>query len=201
MTYKQARNDVEERIQAEAQRRAKIVEEEELKELKEKEEQFKLEKEKAAENERLQEEDKKWEDLFVVEEQGDCITENQNDENILSNFIEYIKSNKIVEIQELADEFSLTNKAVQDRIKNLTENNSLQGVLDERGRFLCITDDEVTSLLDFINNSGKLSREELVDGFSKIVNLEGNSFQTVNFGNLKKEFDGQINEMFTQSNI
>ncbi len=49
----------------------------------------------------------------------------------------------MVEIEELALTFRLTNKDTIRRLKDLEKNGMIKGVLDERGKYIYIEDDEI----------------------------------------------------------
>lgn len=55
-------------------------------------------------------------------------------------------------LDDLAGEFKLNTKEVINRIKALEENQSLNGVIDERGKYIYITENEMLVTLYYIIN-------------------------------------------------
>ena len=53
--------------------------------------------------------------------------------------MEFIEIRKVVLFEDLATEFSLSTKDVIDRIQRLMETGRLQGITDDRGKFIHIT--------------------------------------------------------------
>jgi hypothetical protein len=75
-----------------------------------------------------------------VEEAGDKQEDQDGYENRLQEFIDYIQLRKVVMFEDIAAEFSLTTKDVIDRIQRLQESGRLQGITDDRGKFIYITE-------------------------------------------------------------
>ena len=78
---------------------------------------------------------------FEIEEEGEINTEEQlsKEADLLNQFIEHIKTKKIVYLEELASNFSLKTQECIDRIKQLLEDEVLTGVIDDRGKFIYVT--------------------------------------------------------------
>ena len=96
-------------------------------------------KKKEEEELKEQEEYNKWKEMFNVEEQGVLEEDNEEYENKLQQFIDFIQTRKVVLFEDLAAEFSLTTKDVVDRIQRLMESGRLTGITDDRGKFIYVT--------------------------------------------------------------
>lgn len=58
------------------------------------------------------------------------------------------------------------------RIESLREGGRLCGVLDDRGRFLCLTEDELERLAAALKSQGRFSKEsDLVNACNRIIRL------------------------------
>lgn len=75
-------------------------------------------------------------------------------------------------MEELADHFKLRPQDVVDRIKTLVSEGTLTGVIDDRGKFIYITVDELKAVAKFINQRGRVSVSELADYSNKLIRLE-----------------------------
>lgn len=139
---------MEEKKQEEAERLAR-----ELKEKQEHEEYLKM---KAA---------------FSVEEEGYEDNEDEESDNLLQDFINYIKENKVVLLEDLARAFKLKTQAAIDRIQELKSNGTLTGVLDDRGKFIYISEDELNAVAKFIRQRGRISITELAESSNNLINL------------------------------
>merc|ERR1711881_382970 len=85
---------------------------------------------------------------FEIEEEGEENTEDtlQKEADLLSQFVDHIKSKKIVHLDELASNFSLKTTDCVDRIKSLLEQEILTGVIDDRGKFIYVTKEEMVAV-------------------------------------------------------
>ncbi|CAH1114387.1 unnamed protein product [Psylliodes chrysocephalus] len=172
---KKAARKSEELIRADKKKKAELAEEERKKqEEKEKLEEKKLEEEqrkaKEEQEKREQEEYMKMKEAFSVEEEG--YEEGEGDsQNLLQEFVTYIKNNKVVVIEDLAAQFKLKTQAAIDRIKDLQEDNILTGVIDDRGKFIYVSQDEMEAVAKFIRQRGRVSIAELAENSNILINL------------------------------
>lgn len=148
-------------------------EEEKLK----KEEEEREEQERVAREEQARKEHEAYLELasqFEVQEEGYDPEQDQNSEDKLAQFIGYINDQKVVFLEDLAAHFKMRTKDVVDRIQGLIANSSLDGIIDDRGKFICITQDEHNSVAKFIRQRGRVTVDELVVNSNKLINLKQN---------------------------
>lgn len=107
---------------------------------------------------------------FEIQEEGYDEEETDQDE-LLQNFIDYVKTNKVVVLEDLAAQFKLKTQAAIDRIKELQKDNRLSGVIDDRGKFIYISEEELNSVVKFIKQRGRVSISELAEHSSNLINL------------------------------
>lgn len=151
-----------------------------LEEERKKQEELEAEQErKQAEAERLAREEQerkeheeylKMKAAFSVEEEG-FEEDDEEKENLLADFIKYIKDNKVVVLEDLATEFKLKTQQAIDRIQELQANGSITGVIDDRGKFIYISEDELKSVAKFIKQRGRVSIAELAESSNNLINL------------------------------
>ena len=58
------------------------------------------------------------------------------------------------------------------RVQSLQESGALTGVVDDRGKFIFISDKELKAVADFIKQRGRVSIAELVSSSNRLVNLQ-----------------------------
>ncbi len=165
------------------------------KEMKEEEQQKKEQEER---EKKEQEEYEKWKDLIVLEETGNQQDEQLDQENLLQNFIDYIKLRKVVEIEDLSVNFKLARKAVLERINDLENSKLLQGVLDERGKYIYIQNEEIDGIQKIIHKKGRLTRKDLVNEFSKIIRLEPREEDRPKIKEYEQKYSTQIDKELKQ---
>lgn len=182
------------RAKMEAKAEKKVLREQELKmreDQKKKdallEEQRKVEAEKEAEEERKREEAErkareekarqeheeylKMKEAFSVEEEGFDQEQEDDKQNMLQEFINFVKSNKVVVLEDLAVQFKLKTQAAIDRIVELQKDGRLSGVIDDRGKFIYISEEELNAVAKFIKQRGRVSITELAENSNNLINL------------------------------
>ncbi|KFO20533.1 DDRGK domain-containing protein 1 [Fukomys damarensis] len=160
----------EERKRLESQREAEWKKEEER--LRLEEEQKEEEERKAREEQarREHEEYLKMKEAFVVEEEGvgESMTEEQS-HNFLTEFINYIKKSKVVLLEDLASQVGLRTQDTINRIQDLLAEGTLTGVIDDRGKFIYITPEELAAVANFIRQRGRVSITELAQASNSLI--------------------------------
>ncbi|CAD5221973.1 unnamed protein product [Bursaphelenchus xylophilus] len=162
------RADKKRKEEEEEQKRQKEREIEEEKERKEEEERKKLAEEKAA---REREEYLKMKEAFAVEEEGFDEVPEADAENLLNQFVDYCRTQKVVNIDDLASIYKLKVGDVAERIQTLIETERLHGVVDDRGKFIYITQEEFDAVAKFINQRGRVTVQDLVSYSNRLISL------------------------------
>ncbi|KPP67146.1 DDRGK domain-containing protein 1-like [Scleropages formosus] len=125
------------------------------------------------EQERREEEEyQRLKESFVIEEQGvaEELTE-QESHNLLQEFIQYIKDSKVVLLEDLASHFEMRTQDAISRLQDLIADGSLTGVIDDRGKFIFITPEELRAVGNFIKQRGRVSITELAQASNSLINL------------------------------
>lgn len=173
---KKAAREAEETARQERRKREDKAEEE-RKKVEEKERAEEKRKEEEERREREEKERKEYEDYlkmkeaFSVEEEGYEEGEAGDEQNLLQEFVAYIKNQKVVLIEDLAARFKLKTQAAIDRIKDLQNDNILSGVIDDRGKFIYVSQDEMEAVAKFIRQRGRVSIQELAENSNQLINL------------------------------
>ncbi|XP_034234354.1 DDRGK domain-containing protein 1 isoform X4 [Thrips palmi] len=184
------------KLQAKADRKAKLEaeqqerEERKLRQQSQDEERLK-EREKEAEAEKKQEEEErkareeqerkdheeylKMKAAFSVEEEGFEEGEGESETNLLQEFVKHIKDKKVVVLEDLASLFRLKTQNVIDRIQDLQNDGILTGVIDDRGKFIYISLEELESVAKFVKQRGRVSIADLAESSNKLINLNPTS--------------------------
>ena len=59
-----------------------------------------------------------------------------------------------------------------DRVTTLTEEGKLTGVIDDRGKFIYISQNELEAVAKFITQRGRVSITELAENSNRLVTLQ-----------------------------
>ncbi|KAL7369959.1 hypothetical protein ABVT39_014341 [Epinephelus coioides] len=187
---------LEEKQAKKAQREAEMEEREERKRMQELREQERrqedererqLEQKQEEDERRAKEEQERREEeeylrlkaSFTVEDQGEeeQLTEDQS-RNLLQDFIQYIESSKVVLLEDLASHFGMRTQDAISRLQDLLAEGSLTGVIDDRGKFISITPEELDSVANFMRQRGRVSITELAQASNSLINLMPESRST-----------------------
>ncbi|NXE92757.1 DDRGK protein, partial [Menura novaehollandiae] len=181
---KQARKAQREAEEAEREERKKLESKREEERRKE-EERIRLEEERQEEEKRKakEEEEKreyeeylKLKESFVVEEEGveESMTEEQS-RSFLLEFLEYVKKTKVIQLEDLASHLGLRTQDAINRIQDLMADGTLTGVIDDRGKFIYITAEEMAAVAQYIKQRGRVSIAELAQASNSLINLQPDS--------------------------
>uniref|UniRef100_A0A1B6CB01 DDRGK domain-containing protein 1 n=1 Tax=Clastoptera arizonana TaxID=38151 RepID=A0A1B6CB01_9HEMI len=174
---KKAQREVIEREREEKKKRQELAEEDrkKLEEKEKAEEEKQLEEEKKAKElkEKLEyEEYLKLKEGFSIDDEGFDDTEGEESkDNMFQEFLSFIKINKVVILEDLAAHFKLKTQVVIDRIQELQKEGHLTGVVDDRGKFIYISQEELEAVAKFVKQRGRVSLTELADSSNQLINL------------------------------
>ncbi|OQV16677.1 putative DDRGK domain-containing protein 1 [Hypsibius exemplaris] len=182
------RRKLEQKAEKRAQRQAELADREEKKEREARLDEERKRKEaieKLAEDERLEEErlereererkeEEEYQKLkasFQIEAEGEEPVESDG-ENLLQQFIDFIKTSKIVLLEELAAHFHLRTQECIDRVQKLQSEGLLTGVIDDRGKFIYISMEELKAVAKFVKQRGRVSITDLAESSNKLIKLQ-----------------------------
>ncbi|XP_014661689.1 PREDICTED: DDRGK domain-containing protein 1-like [Priapulus caudatus] len=141
----------------------------------------KLEEEEAEEQARIEREEqekKEHEDYLAMKECFTVDTEGFDEQapdlesqSLLEEFVNYIRRMKVVQLEDLAAEFRLKSQEAIDRVQALLDSGDLTGVIDDRGKFIYISEEELQAVAKFIHQRGRVSIAELAKSSNKLINL------------------------------
>ncbi|KAM1150045.1 hypothetical protein ACFX2B_030266 [Malus domestica] len=128
---------------------------------------------KAREEEAAALEFEKWKGEFSIDAEG--MTENEvqdGHQDLLSDFVEYIKKHKCIPLEDLAAESTLRTQECINRITNLESMGRLSGVMDDRGKYIYISQEEMQAVADYIKRQGRVSISHLASKSNQFIDLE-----------------------------
>ncbi|GAB1603983.1 DDRGK domain-containing protein 1-like [Argonauta hians] len=163
------REEKKERLAAEEEKRK---EEERRREKQEAEVEAALRKAKEEQEKREHEEYLKMKAEFTIDEEGeDAKATDLDSESLLEEFINYIKEIKVVMLEDLAHHFSIKTQEAIDRVQCLIGNGTLTGVMDDRGKFIYITMEELKAVAKHIQQRGRVSVQDLAVSSNELIEM------------------------------
>jgi len=95
----------------------------------------------------------------------------EEEQNLLEKFVSHIMEKKVILFEELATKFGLKVPDAISRLTALVESGRLTGVMDDRGKFVYISEDELSKFAKFIKQRGRVSIADLVENSNQVINL------------------------------
>ncbi|SCM22414.1 conserved Plasmodium protein, unknown function [Plasmodium berghei] len=127
-----------------------------------------FEKKKIDESENL----KKWKSHIISKKyEEDWLSSDV----LLSCFLNFIKLKKYVNIAELSVKFQTTTEDIREKLEELETLDMINGVLDEKGNYIYLSQDEINKLCLEIQTNGEVdTHEDFVNICNKIISLSIN---------------------------
>ncbi|KAH6834796.1 DDRGK domain protein [Perilla frutescens var. hirtella] len=118
----------------------------------------------------------KWKGAFSVDAEGTTENDVQDgSQGLLFDFVEYIKKHKYVPLEDIAAEFKLRTQDCINRINSLETMGRLSGVMDDRGKYIYISLEEMKAVADYIRREGRVSISHLASKSNQFIDLEPKS--------------------------
>lgn len=114
----------------------------------------------------------KWKGEFSIDAEGSTENDAQDKKDLLSEFVEYIKKHKCVPLEDLAAEFRLRTQECINRIASLESMGRLSGVMDDRGKYIYISLEEMKAVAEYIKRQGRVSISHLASKSNQFIDLE-----------------------------
>lgn len=160
----------EQKLRKKAEEEEMKKREEEIEERKREEDELfnRLKKEKEMkENEEFD----KWKTMFKVTEQGVAADAFQSAAKI-DDFVNFVKLRKVVSLQELSGEFKLSNTDLVTRLLQLEEQGRINGIIDDRGKYIYLTEREIASIEKVFVTKGRISKSDLIKECNRLIKFE-----------------------------
>lgn len=119
------------------------------------------------------EEAEKWLKTFTVEAVGEDAQSQAEGEAMAERIIEYLQRRKIVTLEELAAEFGMRTSDAVTKLQTLEKNGRITGVMDDRGKYIFISREEMKAVAEFIRSRGRIAISELAVKSATLIDLEG----------------------------
>ena len=93
----------------------------------------------------------------------------QESQGLLQEFIDHIVAKKVVVLEELAAEFGLRTADAVSRVQALESMGRITGVMDDRGKFIYISEQEMAKVAEHINARGRIAIADLAKKSNEFV--------------------------------
>jgi len=112
----------------------------------------------------------KWEAMYGLNEEGEVDAADW-DEATVERFINQVKMRKVVKLEDLAAEFRIRTSAAVDRLEHFEKLGRLSGIFDDRGKYICITAEEMQQVSEWLQRTGRINLPDLLAACESIIRL------------------------------
>ena len=104
-----------------------------------------------------------------MEEEG-CVSSEDDEcaeQDLLQQFLEEVQTQKICLLEDLSAKFRINVDRVVALIEDLQTQGRLDGVFDDHGKYIYISDDEMLHMAQFMTQRGRVSVAEVAGEFNR----------------------------------
>jgi hypothetical protein len=109
-----------------------------------------------------------WKVDFTIAESGEDNLD-FNNENLIGDFLNYIKLRKVVSLEDLSGEFKISSADLVDRLLQFEKQGRICGIIDDRGKYIYLTDKELSMIEKLFIHRGRISKTDLIKECNKII--------------------------------
>lgn len=128
--------------------------------------------------EREKAEAEKWMHLFTVEGTGEDAMSKEKEKELLEDIVEYLKTRKMVPLEDVAAEFEMKTADVIEKIQFLEKEKRITGIMDDRGKYIYLSDAEMKAVAEYIKEKGRIAISELAKESSVLIDFESKMVST-----------------------
>lgn len=110
----------------------------------------------------------KWKDQFKVAEEGEEVSD-LNNEDLINDFLTYIKIRKVVSLEDLSGVFKISPNDIVERLNYLETQGRITGIVDDRGKYIYLAEKELSAIEKIFMQRGRISKAELIKECNKII--------------------------------
>lgn len=112
---------------------------------------------------REQEEAERWMKMFSVDEAGEAARNEEDEQEISRGIVEFIVNKKMAPFEDIGAEFGLKTSEVVDRVRDLERDGRITGIIDDRGKFIHVSEDEMREVARLIRSKGRIEVAHLAE--------------------------------------
>jgi hypothetical protein len=112
-----------------------------------------------------------WKDQFEIHEEGEEVGDFSS-ESMINDFLNYIKIRKVVSLEDLSGVYKIHPNDLVERLTFLEAQGRITGIVDDRGKYIYLTEKELAAIEKIFLQRGRISKAELIKECNKIIRFE-----------------------------
>ena len=140
-----------------------------------------------------------WKDMIKIGEEGEE-KKNFSDENVINEFLNYIKRRKVVSLEDLSGVFKISPNELVEKLNQFEKEGRILGIIDDRGKYIYVTEKEMSMIENLFIRRGRINKMDLIKECNKIIKFEPTEEDKIKIAEEQKEMLEKIeNELNTNN--
>ena len=127
-----------------------------------------------------------WKDMIKIGEEGEE-KRNFSDENVINEFLNYIKRRKVVSLEDLSGVFKISPNELVEKLNQFEKEGRILGIIDDRGKYIYVTEKEMNMIENLFMKRGRINKGDLIKECNKIIKFEPTEENKIKIAQEQKE--------------
>ena len=127
-----------------------------------------------------------WKDMIKIGEEGEGIID-FSDENVINEFLNYIKIRKVVSLEDLSGVFKISPNELVEKLNQFENEGRILGIIDDRGKYIYVTEKEMNMIENLFMKRGRINKGDLIKECNKIIKFEPTEENKIKIAQEQKE--------------
>ena len=119
--------------------------------------------------------------MIKIGEEGEE-KKNFSDENVINEFLNYIKRRKVVSLEDLSGVFKISPNELVEKLNQFEKEGRIMGIIDDRGKYIYITEKEMSLIEKMFINRGRISKSDLIKECNRLIRFEPTEEDKIKIG-------------------
>ena len=139
-----------------------------------------------------------WKDMIKIGEEGEE-KRNFSDENVINEFLNYIKRRKVVSLEDLSGVFKISPNELVEKLNQFEKEGRILGIIDDRGKYIYVTEKEMNMIENLFIRRGRINKMDLIKECNKIIKFEPTEEDKIKIAEEQKEMLEKIEKELTNN--
>ena len=139
-----------------------------------------------------------WKDMIKIGEEGEG-RRDFSDENVINEFLNYIKIRKVVSLEDLSGVFKISPNELVEKLNQFENEGRILGIIDDRGKYIYVTEKEMNMIENLFMKRGRINKGDLIKECNKIIKFEPTEEDKIKIAEEQKEMLEKIEKELTNN--
>ena len=139
-----------------------------------------------------------WKDMIKIGEEGEERVDFE-DEKVINDFLNYIKIRKVVSLEDLSGVFKIPPNDLVEKLNYFESQGRILGIIDDRGKYIYLTEKEISMIEKMFMNRGRISKAELIKECNRLIKFEPTEEDKIKIAEEQKKMLEKIENEISES--